>query len=142
MRDYFRARIDWHTNGLMARTNARLPRDVLKVSGDVDKRWIVVTMVGGATFCWTGGEYGSRKVNGCYPPLMPKPADTHPMSYLPIPTDCPQVTVTDERSGATHLGFVHGGVIHDKSGVIAPEDIGTVYTIYCDGADVTSEFSL
>lgn len=73
MRDYFRARIDWHVNGMMARSNARLPHGVKKVHGDVDDKVIVVEMQDGTFFNWLGGFYSSRKVNGCYAPLMPKP---------------------------------------------------------------------
>lgn len=75
MRDYFRARIDWHTDGLMARTQSRIPADVTRVQGDVTDREIVVIMRDGTEFRWTGGSYATRKVNGCYPPLMPKPVN-------------------------------------------------------------------
>ena len=72
MRDYFRARIDWHVHGLMATSVGRLPRDVAKVDGDVTSRVITVTTRSGETFTWEGGRYASRKVNGCYAPLMPR----------------------------------------------------------------------
>lgn len=73
MKDYFRGRIDYHVNGMMARTQARVPSGVRKVSGDVDSTLITVTMDDGTEFEWTGGQFSSRKVNGCYAPLMPKP---------------------------------------------------------------------
>ena len=72
--DYFKARIDWHVNGMMARSTARLPNDVLKVEGDVDDAEITVTMKDGIVHKYEGGHYSSRKVNGCYAPLMPKVA--------------------------------------------------------------------
>ena len=69
---YFRARIDWNVNGMMARTNARLPHSVKTVKGDVTDSTITVTMLDGTEYIWTGGQYASRKINGCYAPLMPK----------------------------------------------------------------------
>lgn len=73
MRDYFKARIDWHVNGMMSSAQARLPRGVRKVTGDVDSPVITVTMDDGTEYEWSGGKYAARKVNGCYAPLMPKP---------------------------------------------------------------------
>lgn len=73
MRGYFRARIDQHVNGMMARTWATAPRNVKGVKGDVTDREIVVTMLDGTTYTWSGGRYAARKVNLCYAPLMPKP---------------------------------------------------------------------
>lgn len=73
MRDYFRARIDYHVNGMMARSNARIPNNVKKINGTVTDREISVVMNDGTVWLWKGGEYASRKVNGCYAPLMPKP---------------------------------------------------------------------
>lgn len=73
MRGYFAARIDHNVNGMMARTHARTPHDVARVEGDVTDQQITVTMRDGAVFTWSGGRYASRKVNGCYAPLMPKP---------------------------------------------------------------------
>lgn len=70
---YFRARIDWHVNGMMSRMNAPRPRDVRSIKGDVTDSVIVVTMLDGTEYKWSGGRYASRKVNGCYAPLMPKP---------------------------------------------------------------------
>lgn len=72
MRDYFRARIDYHVNGLMAWT-ARRPNTVERVEGDVTDHLITVHMRDGSIFEWTGGRYANHKVNGCYAPLMPKP---------------------------------------------------------------------
>lgn len=72
MRDYFRARIDYHVNGMLARSTPRLPNGVVKVNGQVTDREITVTMKDGSTWLWKGGQYASRKVNGCYAPLMPK----------------------------------------------------------------------
>lgn len=72
MRDYFKARIDWHVNGMMSRTQARLPHGVRKVTGDVDSATITVMMDDGTEYAWSGGRYSTRKVNGCYAPLMPK----------------------------------------------------------------------
>lgn len=71
MRDYFRARIDWHVNGLFSRT-AHLPSGVMRVSGDVTDDTIIVTMRDGSTWKWEGGRYSTRKINGCYAPLMPR----------------------------------------------------------------------
>ncbi len=68
---YFKARIDWHVNGMLARSNARIPADVARISGDVTDSVITVTMVDGNTFTYSGGRYAARKVNGCYAPLMP-----------------------------------------------------------------------
>lgn len=72
MRDYFKARIEWHVRGLLARS-ARYPADVVRVAGDVTDQVIRVTMRDGSIFTWSGGRYAARKINGCYAPLMPKP---------------------------------------------------------------------
>ena len=72
MSDYFKARIDWHVNGMLSRTQARTPYGVRKVTGDVTDREIVVTMQNGETFNYAGGRYSTVKRNGCYAPLMPK----------------------------------------------------------------------
>lgn len=72
MRDYFKARIDYHVNGMMARSIARLPQGVRNVKGDVDSREIIVVLTDGTEIKYEGGKYSSRKVNGCYAPLMPK----------------------------------------------------------------------
>ena len=75
LRAYFRSRIDYHVNGMFARQdgwNTR-PRDVKSIKGDVTDREIVVTMLDGTVYKWSGGRYASRKVNLCYAPLMPKP---------------------------------------------------------------------
>ena len=71
--EFFKARIDWHVNGMLSMTQARLPRGVRKVTGDVDSPLITVTMDDGTEYEWSGGRYSTRKVNGCYAPLMPKP---------------------------------------------------------------------
>ena len=71
MRDYFKARIDYHVNGMFA-GQARRPNDVRKITGDVTSSRITVEMVDGTVYEWTGGRYASRKRNGCYAPLMPK----------------------------------------------------------------------
>jgi len=73
MRDYFRARIDFHVNGIFSR-NTRLPSGVRKIIGDVTSREIVVIMDDGTTHNYSGGRYAERKRNGCYAPLMPRPA--------------------------------------------------------------------
>ncbi len=73
MREYFRARIDIHVNGMLARTTARKPHGVEQVRGDVTDREIVVVMRDGTEWRWQGGKYASRKVNLCYAPLMPTP---------------------------------------------------------------------
>lgn len=73
MREYFRARIDWHVRGVFARS-ARYPAGVVRVTGDVTDRAVVVTMRDGSVFTWSGGRYATRKINGCYAPLMPKPS--------------------------------------------------------------------
>ena len=69
---YFRGRIDYHVNGMFARTVAS-PRDVRRIEGDVDSSVITVTMLDGTVWTWSGGRYAARKVNGCYAPLAPKP---------------------------------------------------------------------
>ena len=73
MREFFRSRIEWHTRGMMAGHLARRPSEVKRIEGDVDSREIVVHMMDGTVWKWEGGKYSSRKVNGCYAPLMPKP---------------------------------------------------------------------
>lgn len=75
MRDYFRARIDFHVNGWNARSTARIPNGIRRVNGDVTDSEIAVTMDDGSVWRWKGGGYAARKVNGCYSPLMPKPMD-------------------------------------------------------------------
>lgn len=70
---YFRGRIDWHVNGLRSTARLSLPREVVKVSGDVTDPVIVVTMRDGSVWHWAGGRYATRKINGCYAPLMPRP---------------------------------------------------------------------
>lgn len=72
MRAYFAGRIDYHVNGMFAR-GASLPRDVARVRGDVTDSVITVTMRDGTEWQWAGGRYASRKRNGCYAPLQPKP---------------------------------------------------------------------
>lgn len=74
MRAYFSAHIDRHVNGMLARSAPRLPADVARVSGTVTDARIVVTMRDGTQWEWSGGRYAARKVNGCYAPLMPRPA--------------------------------------------------------------------
>lgn len=69
---YFRSRIDWHVRGLMSGHQARLPNAVKTIDGDVTDHRIVVTMVDGTVWEWAGGRYATRKVAGCYAPLMPK----------------------------------------------------------------------
>lgn len=71
--DYFKARIDWHVNGMMSSAVGRLPNTVKRVNGDVTNSLIEVTMTDGTVYQWTGGNYSTRKRNGCYAPLMPKP---------------------------------------------------------------------
>jgi hypothetical protein len=73
MGSYFRAKIDLATNGMMARSTARLPADVARVDGTVSDAVITVTMRDGTVWHWSGGRYATRKVDGCYAPLMPKP---------------------------------------------------------------------
>lgn len=75
MRNYFAARIDFHVNGMLSR-QAQKPHDVMYVIGDVTDRVITVQTRSGDEFTWSGGEYASRKVNGCYAPKMPKPTTT------------------------------------------------------------------
>lgn len=75
MTAYFRGRIDWHVNGIMAR-RVESPRDVAKVEGDVTDPLITVTMRDGSSWQYEGGRYASRKVNLCYAPLMPRPVTT------------------------------------------------------------------
>jgi hypothetical protein len=53
MTAYFRARIDHHVNGMLARTQARLPQGVKSVQGDVTSPRIVVTMHDGTEFVYT-----------------------------------------------------------------------------------------
>lgn len=71
MRDYFRAHIDRHVNGMLSTRRATLPANVRTVTGTVTDKEIVVTMVDGTVYRWTGGRYATRKVRGCYAPLMP-----------------------------------------------------------------------
>lgn len=73
MRAYFAARIGSITFGMMSRAYVTLPRDVVKIKGDVTDSLITVTMHDGSQFYWQGGRYAARKVNLCYAPLMPKP---------------------------------------------------------------------
>lgn len=73
MRPYFRSRIDWHVNGLMSSRHVARPASVLHVDGDVTDATITVTMRDGTVWTWSGGGHASRKINGCYAPLMPKP---------------------------------------------------------------------
>ena len=74
MRDYFRGRIDWHVNGMLAKSNPRLPAGVVRVIGDVTDADISVVTSDGYTYSYTGGRYSSHKANGCYSPLMPRRA--------------------------------------------------------------------
>lgn len=73
MRDYFKARIEYHVHGAFGSRWAKLPRGVKRVEGDVDSALIVVIMDDDTEHLYAGGKYASRKVNGCYAPLMPKP---------------------------------------------------------------------
>jgi hypothetical protein len=73
LNNYFRSRIDWHVNGMMSRLHYSRPSDVKSIVGDVTDSVIVVTMLDGTVYKWSGGRYASRKVNLCYAPLMPKP---------------------------------------------------------------------
>lgn len=73
LNDYFRAKIDYHVNGMLSTMSIRRPSDVRSISGDVTDSVIVVTMLDGTEYKWSGGRYAARKVNGCYAPLMPKP---------------------------------------------------------------------
>jgi hypothetical protein len=77
MKNYFRAKIDFHVNGMMSNSQTRstIPRDVKRINGDVTDSVIVVTMLDGTEWKWAGGSYAARKVNGCYAPLMPKPIE-------------------------------------------------------------------
>lgn len=75
----FAAQIDSHVNGLMGmRRIPNLPPGVDRVDGDVTDRVIRAYMRDGTVFVWTGGQYASRKVNGCYAPLQPKPRTLDP----------------------------------------------------------------
>ena len=53
-----------------------LPNTVRQVQGTVTDPLITVHMRDGSTWTWIGGRYASRKVNGCYAPLMPRPTNT------------------------------------------------------------------
>lgn len=75
MRAYFRAAIDRHVNGMLAREVARMPANVARVHGDVTDRTITVVMRDGTEYRWAGGRYAARKVNGCHAPLMPTPVN-------------------------------------------------------------------
>lgn len=70
IRLYFRYRIDWHVNGMFA-TRSRPDMQGIRVVGDVTDRDITVTYPPGKTEVYHGGRYASRKINGCYAPLMP-----------------------------------------------------------------------
>lgn len=73
MRAYFRSRIDWHVNGLLAGPQVPRPEGVQKIEGDVRDREVVVTMRDGTVYRWSAGRLSSRKRAGCYAPLMPRP---------------------------------------------------------------------
>lgn len=72
LKPWFRSRIDWHTNGLMAGPAGELPRDVVKVDGDVTDALITATMRDGTVYRWSAGRSSRRKINLTYPPLMPQ----------------------------------------------------------------------
>lgn len=72
MRAYFGAQIDRHVRGGLS-SSARLPGDVVRVSGTVRDSRIVVSMRDGSRWVWSGGRFAARKVDGCYAPLMPRP---------------------------------------------------------------------
>lgn len=72
MKAFFQARIDRHVNGMLARP-VGYPHNVRTVKGDVTDAVIVVVMVDGTEWQWSGGRYSTRKVNLCYAPLMPTP---------------------------------------------------------------------
>lgn len=74
LRDYFRGRIDWHVNGMMAQT-VPLPKGVRRVVGDVTHHEFYAELEDGTRFYYEGGNYSTRKRNGCYAPLMPKPVE-------------------------------------------------------------------
>jgi hypothetical protein len=71
--EFFKAKIDQHVNGMLATSTVRLPNTVRRVSGSVEDAVIEVTMTDGTVYKWSGGQYSTRKVRGCYAPLMPKP---------------------------------------------------------------------
>lgn len=80
LRNYFRSRIDTHVNGVMSASaylgsRSMIPADVQKIDGTITDPVITVTMRDGTQWQWQGGRYASRKANGCYAPLMPKPID-------------------------------------------------------------------
>ena len=56
MRDYFKARIDWHVNGMMSRSQARMPSGVKNVKGDVTDREIIVVMNDDTEFKFEGAQ--------------------------------------------------------------------------------------
>lgn len=70
VRTYFRHRIDWHVNGMLS-TRPRPDMTGVRVVGDVTDRDITVTYASGKTEVYHGGRYATRKINGCYAPLMP-----------------------------------------------------------------------
>lgn len=76
LRAYFTAQIDRHVNGMLARSTPSLPNTVLRVRGDVTDHVIVAVMRDGTEWRWHGGQYATKKRNGCYAPLMPKPTVT------------------------------------------------------------------
>lgn len=87
MRAYFAGRIDHHVNGMMART-VPVPRGVKHVSGDVTDSRITVVTNDGVRHLYDGGQYASRKVNGCYAPKQPTYAGV--CDGLPLDqTTCP-----------------------------------------------------
>lgn len=71
--EFFKAKIDQHVHGMLSSAVVRLPNTVKKVSGSVEDAVITVTMQDGTEYQWSGGRYSTRKVAGCYAPLMPKP---------------------------------------------------------------------
>ena len=71
--EFFKAQIDRHVHGSASTARVRLPIEVAKVHGSVTSPEIKVVMRDGSEFLWSGGQYSTRKVRGCYAPLMPKP---------------------------------------------------------------------
>lgn len=72
LNDHFQSKINVHVFGMMSQ-GVIPPPPGITVRGDVTDTLIVATDRDGNEWRWIGGRYASRKINGCYAPLMPKP---------------------------------------------------------------------
>jgi flagellar biosynthesis regulator FlbT len=71
---HFKYEIDRSVNGMMG--TARRPdliREGVSIEGSVRDAQIIVTVKARrGYYIYNGGRYATRKVNGCFAPLMPK----------------------------------------------------------------------